>query len=97
MKNFKIQKEKALFSLATVLLIIYKIFWGAIAASWREDESTVIWIADNITAINTHVGLISSVGLPNPNLLILFSKIFTIFDSLISVSLFINWSFFIRI
>ena len=89
MKNFKIQKEKALFSLATVLLIIYKIFWGAIAASWREDESTVIWIADNITAINTHVGLISSVGLPNPNLLILFSKIFTIFDSLISVSLFI--------
>ena len=64
MKNFKIQKEKALFSLATVLLIIYKIFWGAIAASWREDESTVIWIADNITAINTHVGLVSSVGLP---------------------------------
>ncbi len=89
MKNFKIQKEKALFSLATVLLIIYKFFWGAIAASWREDEATVIWIADNITALNTHVGLISSVGLPNPNLLILFSKLFTIFDSLISVSLFI--------
>ncbi len=89
MKNFKIQKEKVLFSLATVLLIIYKFFWGAIAASWREDEATVIWIADNITALNTHVGLISSVGLPNPNLLILFLKLFTIFDSLISVSLFI--------
>ena len=55
----------------------------------REDEATVIWIADNITASNTHVGLVSSVGLPNPNLLILFSKLFTIFDSLISVSLFI--------
>ena len=89
MKNFKTKKEKVFFSLTTVLFIIYKFFWGAIAASWREDEATVIWIADNITALNTHVGLISSVGLPNPNLLILFSKLFTIFDSLISVSLFI--------
>ena len=89
MKNFKTKKEKVFFSLTTVLFIIYKFFWGAIAASWREDEATVIWIADNITALSTHVGLISSVGLPNPNLLILFSKLFTIFDSLISVSLFI--------
>ena len=89
MKNFKTKKEKVFFFLTTVLFIIYKFFWGAIAASWREDEATVIWIADNITALNTHVGLISSVGLPNPNLLILFSKLFIIFDSLISVSLFI--------
>ena len=89
MKNFKIIKEKVFFFLTAVLLITYKLFWGAIAASWREDEATVIWIADNITALNTHVGLISSVGLPNPNLLILFSKIFTIFDSLVFVSIFI--------
>jgi len=89
MKNFKIKKEKVFFFLSAVLLTIYKFFWGAIAASWREDEATVIWIANNITALNTHVGLVSSVGLPNPNLLILFSKLFTIFDSLISVSLFI--------
>ena len=89
MKNFKIKKEKVFFFLSVVLLTIYKFFWGAIAASWREDEATVIWIANNITALNTHVGLVSSVGLPNPNLLILFSKLFTIFDSLISVSLFI--------
>ena len=89
MKNFKTKKENVFLSLTTFLFIIYKFFWGAIAASWREDEATVIWIADNITASNTHVGLVSSVGLPNPNLLILFSKLFTIFDSLISVSLFI--------
>ena len=89
MKNFKTKKEKVFLSLTTFLFIFYKYFWGAIAASWREDEATVIWIADNITASNTHVGLVSSVGLPNPNLLILFSKLFTIFDSLISVSLFI--------
>ncbi len=89
MKNFKIKKVKVFFFLSAVLLTIYKFFWGAIAASWREDEATVIWIADNITALSIHVGLISSVGLPNPNLLILFSKLFTIFDSLISVSLFI--------
>ena len=87
--NFKLQKEKMFILLITMILIIYKFFWSAIAASWREDEATVIWIADNLSTINTHVGLVSSVGLPNPNLLILFSKIFTILDSLISVSLFI--------
>tara|TARA_Y100000816_G_scaffold107970_1_gene75297 strand:- start:2487 stop:4151 length:1665 start_codon:yes stop_codon:yes gene_type:complete len=91
MKIFNLQSEKVFLFVATLVLIIYKFFWGAIAASWREDESTVIWIADNITLINTPLGLVSSVGLPNPNLLIIFSKIFTIFDSLISVSLFITF------
>ena len=89
LRNFKLQKEKMFILLITMILIIYKIFWSAIAASWREDEATVIWIADNLSLINIHVGLVSSVGLPNPNLLILFSKIFTFLDSLISVSLFI--------
>ena len=87
MKNFLTkEKEKFFLLFGILLLIIYKYLWSAIGASWREDEATVIWIANNFSILDTPLGLVSSVGIPNPNLLVLISKPFTIFNSLIQVS-----------
>ena len=87
MKNFQTKKKRKFFLLFGILcLIIYKYLWSAIGASWREDEATVIWIANNFSILNTPLGLVSSVGIPNPNLLVLISKPLTIFNSLIQVS-----------
>lgn len=69
--------------------MVYRYYWSTIS-QWREDQATNIWLSYTKSLSDTHVGLLSSKLIPNPNGMIAFGKIFTLFDSLLTVTFFLS-------
>ncbi len=63
-------EKKQLFIILFVALIslalVDRYLWSLVA-QWREDQSTIIWIASTFPISEWYTGLISSKGIPNPN------------------------------
>lgn len=91
--NLKIRKTKNknyfFYLLSFSIILIYRYYWSTIS-QWREDQATNIWLSYTKTLSETPVGLLSSKLIPNPNGMIIFGKIFTFFDSLLTVTFFLS-------
>lgn len=57
-------------------------------SQFREDQSTNLWLAYKYNIFDTPVSLLSSKMIPQPNGIIVFGKILTIFNSALSSTLF---------
>ena len=81
------------FFILLLLILAYSIYdrflWSNIA-QWHSDQATHMWIGLTQTIDNISVGLISSVGLPNPNGMVFLAKVLTYLPSLWSVSFVIS-------
>lgn len=82
-------KDYIFYFLSIPILLIYRYYWSTIS-QWREDQATNIWLAYTKTLSETSVGLLSSKMIPNPNGMLLFGKILSLFDSLLSSTLFLS-------
>ena len=72
-----------------ITLIFYKYAWSSLAI-WREDEAVTLWLALVNNLLESPFGNVSSTGLPNPNFSVIISKLLTIFNSFVSISLFLS-------
>ena len=76
-----------------ILILIYsaydRVLWSNIS-QWHTDQATQMWIGLTQTIENISVGLISSIGLPNPNGMIFIAKALNLLPSLWSVSFIIS-------
>lgn len=79
------KKQYLLFLIVLVIVLIDRYFWSGLT-TWREDEATVMWMAEYISQEDLIYGLLNSRHVPNPNGMPLFSKIFAPLDSLRWVS-----------
>ncbi len=81
------------FFILLLLILAYSIYdrflWSNIA-QWHSDQATHMWIGLTQKIDNISVGLISSVGLPNPNGMVFIAKALTYLPSLWSVSFVIS-------
>ena len=77
------------FFILILLILAYSIYdtflWSNIA-QWHADQATHMWIGLTQKIDNISVGLISSIGLPNPNGMIFIAKVLNLLPSLWSVS-----------
>ena len=73
------------FFILLLLILAYSIYdrflWSNIA-QWHSDQATHMWIGLTQKIDNISVGLISSVGLPNPNGMVFIAKALTYLPSL---------------
>lgn len=60
--------------LVALLVVADRVGWGAVS-QWREDQSTNLWLGYTRSPLQVPVGLMSSIRLPNPNGMILFSEL----------------------
>ena len=90
MTNTKISHLKftSLF-LFIIILIFYKYAWSSLSI-WREDEAVTLWLALVNNLLESPFGNVSSAGIPNPNLSVIVSKLLTVFNSFIFISLFLS-------
>jgi len=76
-----------------LFLIAYSIYdniiWSNIAV-WQVDQATTMWLSLTKSVEDSPIGLISSVGIPNPNGMILLGKFFNYLPSLWWVSFFLS-------
>jgi len=81
------------FFILLLLILAYSIYdrflWSNLA-QWHTDQATHMWIGLTQKIDNIPVGLISSVGLPNPNGMVFLAKALTYLPSLWSVSFVIS-------
>lgn len=72
-----------------VLAVYMRYRWSTIS-QWREDSATNIWLAYTKNLSELPVGLLSSKMIPTPNGIVIFGKIFTIFESLLFLTFFLS-------
>ena len=82
-------KKNILYIIAIFATLVYRYFWSSIS-QWREDQATNIWLSLTETIHSIPVGLLSSKDIPVPNGMIIFGKIFNIFDNLLLATLFFS-------
>ena len=80
-------KENLFYFVSFPILLIIRYQW-TIVSQFREDQSTNLWLAYKYNILETPVGLLSSKMIPQPNGVIVFGKILTIFNSALSSTLF---------
>lgn len=82
-------KNYSLYFLSISSIFVYRYYWSTVS-QWREDQSTNIWLAYTKNISDLPIGLLSSKMIPNPNGIIIYGKILTIFKSLLFVSFFLS-------
>ena len=70
-------------------IFVYRYYWSTVS-QWREDQSTNIWLAYTKNISDMPVGLLSSKMVPNPNGIVVYGKILTIFESLLAATFFLS-------
>ena len=81
------KKENFFYFVSLPILLVIRYQWTMVS-QFREDQSTNLWLAYKYDIFDTSVGLLSSKMIPQPNGVIVFGKILTIFDSALSSTLF---------
>lgn len=76
-KTTLLSKTGLLWAIPLLIFGVERFYWPLIA-SWREDESTVMWIGRHFGVTDFTVGLVSSTGLPNPNGLLWIAKLISL-------------------
>ncbi|HET6845460.1 MAG TPA: hypothetical protein VFH29_01415, partial [Anaerolineales bacterium] len=71
--------------LLVVSVVLDRIAWASVAV-WREDPATTIWLGYTRSIWDTPLGLISSMGVPNPNGLVLIAALLSRLPNLLVVS-----------
>ncbi len=82
-------KNYSIYFLSISSIFVYRYYWSTVS-QWREDQSTNIWLAYTKNISDLPIGLLSSKMIPNPNGIIIYGKILTIFESLLFVSFFLS-------
>lgn len=72
--------------LSIAALVICDRFYLAGISQWREDQGTNIYLAWHFFDWNTPVGLISSIGVPNPNGMLVLGALFALLPGLMLVA-----------
>jgi hypothetical protein len=85
--NNLFKKENFFYFVSLPILLVIRYQWTMVS-QFREDQSTKLWLAYKYDIFDTPVGLLSSKMIPQPNGVIVFGKILTIFDSALSSTLF---------
>ena len=81
------KKENFFYFVSLPILLVIRYQWTMVS-QFREDQSTNLWLAYKYNIFDTPVGLLSSKMIPQPNGMIIFGKILTIFNSALSSTLF---------
>src|SRR5210317_567427 len=81
------KKENFFYFVSLPILLVIRYQWTMVS-QFGEDQSTNLWLAYKYDIFDTPVGLLSSKMIPQPNGVIVFGKILTIFDSALSSTLF---------
>jgi hypothetical protein len=81
------KKENFFYFVSLPILLVIRYQWTMVS-QFREDQSTNLWLAYKYDIFDTPVGLLSSKMIPQPNGVIVFGKILTIFHSALSSTLF---------
>ncbi len=82
-------KKYIYYILSISSIFVYRYYWSTVS-QWREDQSTNIWLAYTKNISDMPVGLLSSKMVPNPNGIIIYGKILTIFESLLAATFFLS-------
>ena len=77
-----IDKKKEIFFIIILLYSLYdRTLWTDIT-QWQVDQATTMWVGLNFSYRDMPIGLISSLGIPNPNGMMYLSKLLTKFPNL---------------
>lgn len=69
--------------------LYFRFLWSHLS-QWKHEEAVILWISLTKNILNSPFSNVSSPGVPNPNLSILFSKVLILFDSFVAVSIFLS-------
>jgi len=89
-RNFNINLEKSFIPTLIFSFGLYFRYLWAHLSQWRHEEAVILWISLTKNILNSPFSNVSSPGIPNPNLSILFSKVLILFDSYIVTSIFLS-------
>lgn len=78
-----------LIALAVLVVITDRIAWASVS-QWREDQATNIWLGYTRNLFQIPVGLVSSIGIPNPNGLVLLSVLLSRLPNIWMISTFLG-------
>jgi hypothetical protein len=84
--SIKGHKAAMLLIAASLVMIADRAAWASVS-QWREDQALSIWLGAHIFRQPTPVGLINSLGIPNPNGIALVGFFLSLLPGLFAVSL----------
>ena len=67
---------RSIYILAIIIILVFDRFCFAELSQWREDQGTNIYLGLHFFEWKTPVGLISSIGIPNPNGMVVIGSLF---------------------
>ncbi|MEA2163733.1 MAG: hypothetical protein QOK37_1860 [Thermoanaerobaculia bacterium] len=72
-----------------LLLIADRVAWASVS-QWREDQALSMWLGSHFFSQPTPVGLLNSVGIPNPNGIAIVGLLLSPLPGLFAVSIFLG-------
>ena len=89
-RNINLNLEKKFIPTLIFAFALYFRFLWSYLSQWKHEEAVILWISLTKSILNSPFSNVSSPGIPNPNLSILFSKVLILFDSFVTTSIFLS-------